>query len=208
MKKATPSRLLRILSVILAIVSFLVLPASGRAQEESTLPPEKTFVLLQELAAAPDREAAFAELSPREQQAVIKYLTSGTLVTIPLENHSDFSVAGETCITRGVAAIYYVANGAAWEYVHWIRACYNGSRITWWTTWREIAVAWWAVGWEFVGDIENTSYLGPNASNIYAYRQGHFRWCVASLGCFTNVYPWSWHRVHADGRWYYGMGGT
>ncbi|MCS7257549.1 MAG: hypothetical protein RMJ05_03675 [Thermomicrobium sp.] len=193
-------------SVAVFVVAFAYAPAVV-AQDGVAESPE-VWNLVQRLAVQPDPAEAFARLDPEEQKRVADYLTTGTLVVTPILGKTNYTVTGERCVTRGTSAVFYVANGAAWTYTLMIQACDNGVRITRWNTWRTVDVAWWAVGWRFVGDIQQVSFLGPNATYVYAYRQGHFQWCVGSFGCFSDRYPWAWHRIYVNGSWQYGSGGT
>ena len=156
--------------------------------------------LIEELMAAEDPDAAFRELSPAEQEAVIEALTpvryeAGYMAvdevpeTLNLAAYDDFEHCKPNIYHRSA---YGPTGIKVWRYISDTYFCYNGTVLTRDPTFGTRGETW--LFWEYVGDT-STSESGGAGDTVHTdYASGHFRLCYSigpiDITCPINNYPW------------------
>ncbi len=203
------------LTVILALAALLFAVAGGvQAQEPppDLDDPEVVEGIAAEIAQAGDREEALNQLSPAERQAVQKFVSERgngrlevTLETnfLPSE-HEGFGQADSGAVNCATQKLIYVweeriffVNVDMFKFHSDTRWCWDGSRITSAPEIRIRGTVHWP-GWEYVGNINQSSGGGKNQWEHWDYVQGHFRICDGS-DCHTHKYPSITKRQYGDG---------
>ena len=200
-------KFIRTITLTAALIALLVVSTTALG---ATLPESKADAtpLAVAVVNAPDPEAAFANLTPDEQDAVVTALATGVLVTITeIETVStggggSLMDSGDiSCLRQKRTKSFYTLVGKiskpVWVYGSETTWCFDGTEITYvkWT--RPVSTMW---PWTFVGHIDEDESGGVGEWSHYDYTQGHFRQCAGGqIGCINDMYPSISKWQYADG---------
>lgn len=195
---------LRVVSYIGILVLALVAlsaPAGGVFAAEPD--QEEVERLLAQLNGATARDAAFAQLTPEQQAAVIKALTVSALEVVeevydePASDSYASGAAGassESCrrhVVNATARGPWPEKRKLWTYTSRTHWCYNGSVITTRPSFTQ-GVNTHNSGWEFVRHLSRSESGGRGGWEHEDYTEGHFRLCEIEeymVVCKKNAYP-------------------
>ena len=198
-------------ALAITLVALSATAGSAFALEPDEVDPETVRELIVQLNNASDPDAAFAQLTPEQQEAVIEALSVATIEVIEEvvveevynEDDAQDSVGAdsETCKTHTVKIVSSDADlykPDYWTYkskTHW---CFDGSVITKKPHFTRGAETHF-IGWEFVGHVDKSESGGRDEWMYEDFTEGHFRWCITDLGCLYNNYPDITKRQYGNG---------
>jgi len=191
----------RLAAVLAALVLFTVLPLGAGAKGDEVSLAE-VVALRQQLVTAPDFVAAWHALTPAQQRAVMELYRHVNIETSVVEGRSELAapVTG-SCRTVGytVTARSTFVGGLLWRYTHWLRYCYNGTVITYFSSWPEVYLD--DPFWQYAGEVSYSVLGGNGQSYVRAYRQGAFCQYFPTVGCAWYRYPWVTIWAYGNGSW-------
>jgi hypothetical protein len=205
--------------LILLIVLTSLVPAMTLAAPHDK--PEDVEKLVARLEKAKDWRAAYAKLTPAEQDAIDRYATDGVVSEKlgPVEPMPDLqSATKDADIEAGLALqaagcwqraytrkLTNWLGVQMWRFTQYIYWCGNGSWIN------QVPSSWinvnYSMFWQW-GGIIDSNFLGGYGYNGYrAYRQGYFKYCPLQVGCLREDKPYIYQQGMADGTYYRSGGG-
>jgi hypothetical protein len=196
--------------VLLVLAFSLIVPLQPAAAGGPT-EAGRISQLVEQVAAADDPHAAFADLPERDRLAVRSFLTVTRYVD-SVSSPTPSAVVGLVSIARSGCWTWTwrrdghnVFGWLIWSYFQQINWCGNGSVITsppQRTRWGEVHAPFWS--WRHIG---NQTWGGVNQASYRAWTQGEFKLCLPlDLGC-SYRYPWLDMTAWADGRGTGNVGG-
>lgn len=162
--------------------------------------------IVEQLMAAKDPGAAFAELSPTEQAAVIEFQTPAryeeALVTQDVLDEEGLDDDSEHCKPQIYYRAAYGNTGATlWRYISDTYFCYDGTQLTTDPNFGTRGETF--LFWEFVGDTSTSESGGAGDWAHTDYASGHFKLCISvgpiEVSCPIHDYPWIRKHQYGDG---------
>jgi hypothetical protein len=196
-------RILRSLVLCIAVALVSVLPGTAFAAR----PAVDGAQLADALNGASDPYAAFAELSPSQQKAVLEYTQLAYVATEQSEpvlleesNLGDAITATNSCWTWTWGRTGHNPLGVLlWEFHQRIDWCGNGSTITAINlrkVWGQPHYLWWS----YNGKVDDFTNGGAGHASYRAYAMGWFAYRPPAPLFQQDNYPWLDMTAHADGR--------
>lgn len=193
--------------LIPALVMAALMALAVSAPVAAADPAREAQRLAGRLAASDDPYAAFEELTPKQQQAVLDY-------TEVVTTTNDFSLApSPTSPPDGemtAAAIrcwtwtwnrqgWNLFGQVVWQFNQQIDWCGDGVKITS-TPFRKVWASRLFLFWTYNGLVGNVTQGGKGFSTYRAFAQGSLSYCPPPGVCWQNDLPWLDMTAHADGR--------
>ncbi len=221
----------RLIAVLMMAALVVVVYGTGgvaEANEPDYTDPDVLGDLILELEEAEDMQAAFLDLTPAGQQAVIDALFNDVQVDVEISTDevgakgSMFNAlsSDEDCHAKRASRYAYaiVKSIKVWKYTSRTRWCFDGDEIT---NDPHLTTAGKVYGlaklfWDFEGDRTTSQSGGEGDTSASDYAGGHFTFDIPvdisveikkkvtiSNSLDINWYPSIWKDIYGDGSWDY-----